>query len=481
MIKRLAESTAAQKIYMVWITSLMLGAYAYQRPLERLLGKIRAAGIISISPASLRADMGTAVRAVVPTLILWAVIFAVWLLLSFVGMTRAHALPELLFGKIQVTDALLAALFYIGMWIEMIWAAFYYATFQIPFASALVFIAMQCFAVRIVLTEHTKREWIWIGCLTALGIACELYTTRGAVLRLVLLLLASDGISVRKVMRHYLAVNAIACGLIILLAGLGIAGSWIEYGAYRDTYEMQNRYVWGFNSPNTTHYVLIRLALVAMYLWWDKLRWWHIAGVLACNYALYRLTDSRTGYLVGLAACLLAVFFMYCRKLRDWKVWAYLAVLMIGAMAVFSLHFLRWDFYQYDKIHTCPGYVYQVNSMMVGRIHQALKYTQGVEISPFGTRQPNVRCDMGYIKLFFQEGFLFYGIYLAALFRMLFWQRRNRDYAGYIIIVSVSIRMLMESSFVPFVFQNIIWLLFIGRWPALLGPMRTGKKGWNGS
>jgi hypothetical protein len=238
----------------------------------------------------------------------------------------------------------------------------------------------------------------------------------------------------------------------------------MEYDAFRSFEDTKNRYVWGFNSPNTTHYVLIRLALVAMYIWWDKVKLWHIVIVFVANYGLYMLTDSRTGFIVGFVTSILAVFFKYFNKMRDWKIWTYLAIIMILAIAVFSLHFLRWNFYQYDTTHECPAYVYKVNDIMVGRIHQMLKYTQDIELSPFGTRQSGVYCDMGYVKLFLQEGYIFFIIYIVMLWKMLLTQYRNKDYMGYIIIVAISLRMVMESSFVPFVFQNIIWLLMIGNW-----------------
>ena len=51
---------------------------------------------------------------------------------------------------------------------------------------------------------------------------------------------------------------------------------------------------------------------------------------------------------------------------------------------------------------------------------------------------------------------------------MILRQNRTKDYAGYIIIVVISFRMFMESSFVPFVFQNVILLLLIGNWFELL-------------
>jgi hypothetical protein len=199
-----------------------------------------------------------------------------------------------------------------------------------------------------------------------------------------------------------------------------------------------------------------------MYVWWDKVKLWHILAVFCANYWLYMLTDSRTGFLMGLVTCILAVFFKYFKNMRDWKVWSYLAIVMIVALAIFSLHFLQWNFYQYDTLHECPAYVYKVNDIMVGRIHQALKFTQDIELSPFGTRQSGVYCDMGYIKLFLQEGFIFFFIYMGMLVKLLLSQYRSKDYMGYIIVVAVSLRMFMESSFVPFVFQNIIWLLLIG-------------------
>lgn len=471
MIKRLKQCTKSQKVYLLWITSLLLGYYAWQQPFNKLLSLIRQNGIVSISAGSILENKQLVIQAIMPTIFIWILIFVFWLILFVIGLNKGNKISNEWLEKLVNNEKILDVLFYIGMWIEMVWASLYYATFHMPFATALVFIAMQCFAARIVLTEHTRKEWIWIGVLVALGIACEFYTTRGFVLRAVLLILASKGIEPKKIMKYYLIVNIIAYIVIMLAAGLGISGNWLEEDAFRAVDEVKNRYVWGFNSPNTTHYALIRLILVAMYIWWDKIKLWHIAAIFMINYLLYLLTDSRTGFMVGLVASILAVFFLYFRKIRDWKLWSYLAIAMIGALIVFSLHFLQWNFYEYDVLHSCPNYVYRIGDLMVGRIHQALKYTQGIEISPFGTRQSGVYCDMGYIKFILQEGFLIYVIYFIAVCKMLLIQNKNRDYAGYIIVVAISIRMLMESSFVPFVFQNVILLLFIGRWNELLLPL----------
>lgn len=472
MIEKIRLSNKAQKLYAVWITSILLGFYAYQQPLNCLLDKIRQAGIISISLGSVKENYHTVLQAIIPTLLIWLMALIVWSILFWLGMNRGKKYAELLFDWLAENERYVEILFYVGMWIEMVWASLYYATFHMPFATILVFIAMQCFAFRIVLTEHSRTEWLWIIILLTIGVACELYTTRGFVLRAVLLIVASKGIDLKKVMKYYLVVNVVACIIIIAASAFGIAGTWIEVDAYRAIDEVQNRYIWGFNSPNTTHYALIRLALVAMYIWWDRLRLWHVAGIFIINYVLYMLTDSRTGFMVGAVSCILAVFFLYLKKMREWKIWYYLAMVLIVGLAAFSLHFLHWNFYEYDTLHTCPMYVYRINDMLVGRIHQALKFTQNIEISPIGTRQSGVYCDMGYIKFFLQEGFLIYFIYIWAVCKLLLWQRETKDYAGYIIVVVISLRMFMESSFVPFVFQNILLLLLLGNWNKLITPLK---------
>lgn len=477
MKEKLKIRKKTQEIYMVWITSLLLGFYAYQQPFNKLLFEIRQAGIISISVDSLTENFPLVMRTVMPTVIMWLIAFVVWLVGAWHGTIKNQGIGDILFGRLINNKHAIDLLFYIGMWIEMIWSSLYYASFHMPFATILVFIAMQCFAFRIILTEHSSKELIWIGILIALGIACEFYTTRGFVLRAVLLILASKGIELKRVLKHYLIVNVVACTVIICVSGLGIAGVWMEENAYRAVDEVQNRYVLGFNSPNTTHYVLIRLGLVAMYIWWDKIKLWHTIVFLGINYMLYILTDSRTGFIVGVIAVILTIFFKYFSIIKDWKIWYYMGIIMILTMAVFSLHFLHWNFYEYDTLRTCPDYVYKVNDMLVGRIHQALKYTQDIELSPIGTRQSGVYCDMGYIKFFLQEGFLIYGIYLVTVFKMILKQYRIKDYAGYIIIIAISFRMFMESSFVPFVFQNVILLLLIGNWSELLDPLNKKLEG----
>lgn len=472
MIRRWEQCAKVQKIYLLWISSLMLGFYAWQQPLNKLLSLIRESGLISISLNSVQENIQQVLRAILPTIFLWVIILCIWIVLFWRGLKRESKVLNNWFGKMIKDDKYIDMLFYIGMWIEMIWASLYYATFHMPFATVLVFIAMQCFSIRIVLDEHTKKEWIWICVLVALGIACEFYTTRGFVLRAVLLILASKRMDLKKVLKYYLIVNVVAYVAIVVVSGLGISGIWMEQDAFRSVNEVKNRVVWGFNSPNTTHYALIRLVLVAMYIWWDEIKLSYIVIAFVVNYMLYMLTDSRTGFLVGLIASVLSLFFKYFKKIRDWKILSYLAIAMIALLIVFSLHFLQWNFYEYDVLRLCPQYVYRVGDVLVGRIHQALKFTQNIEISPFGTRKSGVYCDMGYIKFFLQEGFLIYGVYFMAICKMILLQHKTKDYAGYIIVVAISIRMLMESSFVPFVFQNVILLLMIGKWHELLLPLR---------
>ena len=468
MKEKIKQLKKTQDIYLVWLTSLLLGFYAYQQPFNRLLYEIRQAGIISISVSSLTKNFPLVMRTIMPTVMIWVIVFLIWLVGVWYGTIKNQRICDILFGRLINNKYAVNLLFYIGMWIEMIWASLYYASFHMPFATILVFVAMQCFAFRIILIEHSRKEWIWIGILIELGISCEFYTTRGFVLRAVLLILASKEIDLKRVLKYYLIVNTIACAVIICISGLEIAGVWMEENAYRAVDEVQNRYVLGYNSPNTTHYVLIRLGLVAMYIWWDKIRLWHTIVFWGLNGVLYMLTDSRTGFMVGTIAAVLTIFFKYIKKIRDYILWYWLAIFLIIGLTVFSLHFLQWNFYEYDTLRVCPDYVYKVNDILVGRIHQALKFIQDIEISPIGTRQSGVYCDMGYIKFFLQEGFLIYFIYIWVVCKLLLWQHKTKDYAGYIIVVAISLRMFMESSFVPFVFQNVILLLLIGQWPKFM-------------
>ncbi len=349
-----------------------------------------------------------------------------------------------------------------GIFIEMIWAAFFYASFSIPYSEVFIFIAMQCLAAKIIIDDHSQKEWKMILVLVTFGIGCKLYTDRNFVLRTVLLIAAFKDLDLKKIMKWYLVVNGIAIVMIVGISMLGIAGTWMETEVYRSDMETANRYALGFNSPNTTHFVIIRLALIAMYIWWYKLEWWHIVTFLVVNHMLYIFTDSRTGMLVGLASGILAIFFRYFKKLRDKKIWYIAGGGLIVALTIFSLCFFRWNFYQYDSEGSCPEWVYRVNGLMVGRIHQMLKFKQGIEISPFGTYKSGVYIDMGYVKLFLQEGFIAFGLYLVTMMRLIKKQYDIKDYAGYIIVIAISIRMLMESSFVPFVFQNPALMLVMG-------------------
>ena len=147
---------------MVWITSLLLGYFAYQQPLNKLLDLIRQNGIISISMSSVLANKQIVIQAILPTIMLWILVIAVWMLLFIFIWKKENKLSGAWLEKLTDDEKSLDILFYIGMWIELIWASLYYATFHMPFATVLVFLAMQCFAIRIILTEHTRKEWIWI-------------------------------------------------------------------------------------------------------------------------------------------------------------------------------------------------------------------------------------------------------------------------------------------------------------------------------
>lgn len=451
------------QLYAMWVCSIYLAVLTREDLVDTIFTTVREV----VSPLSVSGILANKEQVFIALLAVtgkWAIQTLVAVLVWGIG-------KGLLSRKLQNVDctAVVASIrgqsahfAMVGIWIEMIWAAFFYASFSIPGSEVLVFIAMQCFAVKIIVDTHSKREWTAIAVLIAFGIVCKLYTDRNFVLRVLLLLIAAKDLDRKKIMKWYLVMNTIASIVIIAVAGVGISGIWMETDAYRTEIETANRYVLGYNSPNTTHYIVIRLALVAMYVWWDKLKGWHIVAFLAVNYGLYILTDSRTGFLVGVAAGLLVIFFQYCKRLRDKKIWYVAGIIFVVALSVFSLSFLRWNFQQYDYAKSCPAWVYRVNSLMVGRIHQMLKFRQGIEFSPFGTYKPGVYIDMGYVKLFLQEGFLAFGLYLTMIIWLIKQQYQTKDYAGYMIVIVISIRMLMESSFVPFVFQNPVFMLVIG-------------------
>lgn len=464
-------------IVQMWAASFMLAFFALERPINKLLDVIRQAGIISISASSLKENKDLVIMAIVPVFIKWIIVFFVWLAV-YLSLFFYQKKNDEIFRKLEsffVQGKVKDLLFYIGVWIEMLWAAFFYASFQIPFATLLVFAAMLCFTTRLFLLDFSDRQWTWIALLVCFGICCELYTTRAFVLRAVLVILASYGIDWKKIGKWYVMVNVFSYALIAIVSALGISGMWMEADVFRDFETVANRYSFGFNSPNTSHYLIIKILLVAMYVWWEKIKLWHIVVAAAINYIMYLFTDSRTGMVIGMLACLMVAFFQYASKIRDWKIWTILSVVAVLFLAAFSLHFLQWDFYQYDVLRICPDYVYAINGKIVGRIHQALKYTQGIEISPFGTFKQGVYCDMGYIKFFYQEGFVAFGLYLFAVIKMLLWQHREKDYASFVIIVVISLRMFMESSFVPFVFINVILFLLLGRWNMIFGKRKDNE------
>lgn len=388
---------------------------------------------------------------------------------NFYGILWKHRIPQLLF--------------YIGLSVELVIVIIDKSNYINPIEGLLFRVTFLLFALKLLGTEYTWKEWCLIAFLELIALISYRVTGRNDLIRIVTFTAACKGIPLKQMIRYAFYVTLAGCVAIVFLAVAGIYGDMsltADYGrewavTYGQT-SVETRYTLGMGHPNALSCMFLMLLAMGIYGYANRLKWYVYLFLMLLNIGIYGLTDSKTSMLVATVLLLAAFLMTYCRFFRE-KFIAYLGgflifVLCIGfsvdAAANASRVMDAWELYvYYDGITEDPHIrlLLQADRFMNGRIKSLTDSERDdgtIETWSAFSAPENMDYyfDMGWVKLFYRYGVIPGILYCIACAALLWQFYRKRDAFGLVIFTVLAVYSLMEAHlFSVYIGRNFLLMM----------------------
>lgn len=357
-------------------------------------------------------------------------------------------------------------IFFLGLTLELIYVLLYKSAYSIPSEGMLFRFTFVLFALKVMLSKYTKKEWIWLMLLGLIALVSYRYSGRNEMLRLVVMCAAMKDVEAKKVFRYALWFTAVGCLSLVFLAVCGIFGSVTLTTIYRKTEE--TRYVLGLGHPNQLHGVFWAIVTFFMYCYYDKMKWLPLVIIQLANTGLFLLTDSKGGFLAVTVAVIGIAVMIYAKKLRDMK-WIYITVIAgIVLLALMSLAVAYYGklFFDYGGWKHAP-YFRKINNFdqkfFTGRMFESYAH-EATTIRDFKlfSKPDNVSyMDMGFYKLFYWYGYIPGAIYVFVNCLLVWYSFKKKNYALLVFVTDWAMYNFLEAhEITEYLACNYLYFLF---------------------
>lgn len=325
-------------------------------------------------------------------------------------------------------------------------------------------------ALKIAMTKYSLKEWLVMAAFLALGAISYFATERNEIIRIVAFVAAAKDINLKNVMKitFYVTLAGVVC--LMGLSIFGIFGNMtIVDGNFRGAGAPLERYCIGLGHPNALHCMFWALATLGIYLYFERLKWYHLLILEAANIGLYLLTMSRTGMISVTLTILSALILILAPSLKE-KRWIYVVGgLTVLVCVIFSLFAAKYGYY--------PGPLSWTDRFLTGRVRFGYEYGNMSMWSLFSVPENTTYFDMGFIRLFYWYGFIPGAVFVLVNCLQVFWCYRKKDAAALLVIVLFAVYTVFEAHAVSvYLARNYVLLLLGGTWSEvfLLGQGTEG-------
>lgn len=380
-------------------------------------------------------------------------------------------------------------LFYAGLTIELLMVIVDKSNYINPIEGQLFRITFLLFALKLLLTDYTKKEWGVIILLEAMAFFSYRITEANDLIRVVTFVAACKNIPLRQMLKYTFYVTLIGCAAIVLLAVTGIYGAVSLTQAYgHESMEttiyigkeaaQETRYTLGMGHPNALACMFIMLVVLGVYVWFPQMKWYIYLFIMLLNAGVYALTQSKTGALIVTAYLIGACVLTYCRLLRE-KAFIYVCGLLVLVFCLgFSLdaavcaqrvrdaqwrEFFYWNPMDNDHIVALG----RVDRFLNGRIvsltdsenNDGMIQTWSVFSEP---NNMNYYFDMGWVKLFYRYGIVPGIIYVIAQIVLLWKLYKRKDACGLLLFATLAVYTVIEAHLISVYLGRNFLLMMLG-------------------
>lgn len=374
--------------------------------------------------------------------------------------------------------------FYIAVMIEVLMVIIDKSNYTNPIEGRLFQLTFLLFLIKVCLTKYTRREYAVILLFCLLGAASYFITERNEIIRLVMFVAACKNIEMKKCLKMVFWLTLSGCLAIILLSVTGI------YGAVSLTQDygrgsIETRYTLGMGHPNALQCMVWALTALGIYLYREKMRFYHFVVVFILNVAAFVLSDSKTSFLV--AVFTIAVAYLSGEKLpkRIKKLCAWLngvvVIGSIGASIVMAANAYRVYNHDWHCVSDPVTMLFvRLNDLLNGRI-RILTETVGWEGSMnswtlFSGPDSIYYFDMGWVRLFYWYGIIPGCVFVAVIVILLIYFFKKEDYLSIALIAAISLYTIAEAHVISvYLARNYVFFLIGAAWCEILKSFGSGR------
>lgn len=361
------------------------------------------------------------------------------------------------------------AVFYTALVLEMLFVLLDKSDYIIPSETWCFRFTFFLFAVKIICTKYTKKEWAVMVLFGILGVVSYFFSGREEMVRVVAFAAACKNVDIKTVLKVTFFETLLGCAVIILLALTGVYGTVSVTGFFRGGGVEETRFCLGMGHPNALHCMFFVLLVLGMAIYSDWLKWYGYVLLFLLNLGVYFLTDSRTGMLSAAAAVMLAVFLRYAKRLRDKKAVYVLGIVFLLACVLLTLLISIYGV----RIPILRQIDIRINGRFQwGKSEGGMQYW-----SLFSNPENQNYMDMGYMKLFYWYGIVPAVLYIGAVCLLIWECYKRKAYGAFLVTMMFSAYTLIEAHAVSvFLGRNYILLFMGAMWYTVLNGENGGME-----
>lgn len=348
--------------------------------------------------------------------------------------------------------------FWFGMFCELVvsFSGYAYGGYKEPI---IIVLGMACFCVKILLTAHWKRDLAFFFLLGLYGVACYHFQNSALILRIALILLAGRDMNREKVVKLFFWGTLTVVLVTGILSVLGMHNELYMDGLFRN--ETERRFCFGFFHPNGFSFFVFRLLAFGLYLYGKQLRLWQSTIIFGATFFLILLSNSKMGIAITLACFIGYCFIKYYKGENRNRIVYYCGntlFLLELILIMISGFFMKVS---YAEMHVENAGLRFLNEMTSGRLAYVSKTFHEYRPTFFGYRDFMEATEVGFVNTLYNEGILFFVLYLIILFWIYRRLYCDNNAWGMLLVLGFSAYSFAEA-FIPYVNKNGVWFMLIG-------------------
>lgn len=378
-------------------------------------------------------------------------------------------------------------LFYIGLTIELGIVIIDKSNYINPIESLLFRATFAFFALKLLLTEYDRKEWLLIVFMEIIGFISYRITGKNDIIRIVTFIAACKGIELKQMVRYAFYVTLLGCAAIVFLSVTGIYGNMRLTADYGREYSMlyqkgleETRYTLGMGHPNALAAMFLMLVAMGIYVFSDKMRWYVYLFLMLINVGIYGLTDSKTVMAITTLLLLLSFIMSISNVCRE-KKFAYICGLLVFILCVgFSIDAAAnapkvWIAEYRETFFPKHGHGSNAHVAALMRIDQKLN-GRIVSLTNSENNEGSMESwtlfsapknmdyyfDMGWVKWFYRYGIIPGILYCIANFVLIWNFYKKKDAFGLVVFTMLAIYTVVEAHLCSVYIGRNFLLMMVG-------------------